>query len=349
MAAIPTSENCTLSLLDRAVEADSGSSPGRYHLGASIIGRECRRELWYSFRWTTVTKHSGRLLRLFARGQREEDWFNHLLRLAGVTVWDVDPDMNQQWRVEAVGGHFGGSLDGVLMGVAEAPKTPHVSEQKTHNDKSFKGVVKSGVAVAKPEHYSQMQIYMHLMNIPRALYQAVNKNDDALYFERVEHEPAHADALLRKAEHIITSDRPPEGISTDAAFYKCKFCDHQALCHGYQTPAVSCRTCAYATPQTDGDARWSCEKHKKNLTGEEQREACPAHLFIPELLGNWAKAFDSADDRVDFKNTVTGHSFANGGEGGYSSKEISRAIDIKVIGDPEVDHLRKSFSGEVTG
>ena len=56
------------------------------------------------------------------RGAREEDWFNHLLTQAGVTVWDVDPDTKQQFRVEAVGGHFGGSLDGVLMGLIEARK-----------------------------------------------------------------------------------------------------------------------------------------------------------------------------------------------------------------------------------
>ena len=64
--------------------------------------------------------------------------------------------------------------DGVVQGLVEAPKAPHVSEQKTHNDKSFKNV-RSKVCRIQAEHYAQMQVYMHLMDIDRALYQAVNK------------------------------------------------------------------------------------------------------------------------------------------------------------------------------
>ena len=36
----------------------------RSHLGASLIGRECARELWYSFRWTTKPSFEGRMIRL---------------------------------------------------------------------------------------------------------------------------------------------------------------------------------------------------------------------------------------------------------------------------------------------
>jgi len=271
-----------------------------------------------------------------------------LLTQGGITVWDVDPDTKQQFRVEEVGGHFGGSLDGVVQGLIEAPSIPHVSEQKTHAFKSFEDVAKKGVLKSKPEHYAQMQVYMHLMNLPWAFYQAVNKNNDDLYYERVEYDKPAAEALIRKAEHIITSDRPPEGISNDPSFYKCKFCDHSFLCHGYSTPALSCRTCAFSTPELDGDARWSCAKHKKDISVEDQRLACDKHLFIPELLEPWATVLDGTDEFVSYKNKLNGNEFING-LGGFTSKEISVCAEPAVLGDLVINELKENFDAEVTG
>jgi len=349
MVALPEEQHTTLKLVERATEeAQATNGGGRAHLGASLIGDECQRKLWFIFRWAAQTKHPARLLRLFNRGAREEEVFNFLLRQAGLNVWDVDPDTNQQWRVEAVGGHFGGSLDGVVQGLVEAPKAPHVSEQKTHNDKSFKNVRSKGVQESKPEHYAQMQVYMHLMNIDRALYQAVNKNDDELYFERVKYDKQTAEGLLAKAERIITSDLPPEGISHDPAFYKCKWCDQSNVCHGNQVPQANCRTCCFSTPETDGDARWSCSKHGKDLNQEDQRLGCDQHLFIPALLTNWAECIDGDDDAVRYRNKSTGAEFVNG-EGGFTSKEMAKVIDVSVLGDPIVDTLKQEFGAEVVG
>lgn len=63
----------------------------RNHLGASLIGRKCRRELWYSFRWATDVKHSGRMVRLFNRGHREEERFVEWLRAVGVEHFPFAP------------------------------------------------------------------------------------------------------------------------------------------------------------------------------------------------------------------------------------------------------------------
>lgn len=59
---------------------------------------------------------------------------------------EVDPETGRQFRVEAHGGHFGGSLDAVALGPLEAPKTWHVVEFKTHSAKSFAELVAKGVA-----------------------------------------------------------------------------------------------------------------------------------------------------------------------------------------------------------
>ena len=82
----------------------------RDHLGASIIGKECLRSLWYDFRWCSSPSFSGRMLRLFETGFREEARIIENLRSIGVTVYDRDVDTDTQIKYERFGGHFSGSL-----------------------------------------------------------------------------------------------------------------------------------------------------------------------------------------------------------------------------------------------
>tara|TARA_R110002020_G_scaffold44181_1_gene127712 strand:- start:25921 stop:26970 length:1050 start_codon:yes stop_codon:yes gene_type:complete len=344
MVAIPQPSSTALNAVDAAIEAEQSRSPGRFHLGASIIKKECERELWYVFRWALMVLHSARLLRLFNRGQLEENRFNYWLKAAGFQVWDVDPDTNDQWRIEDVGGHFGGSLDGVVLGLPEAPDVAHVSEQKTHNDKSFKDVEKKGVLESKPAHYGQMQVYMHKMGLTHALYQAINKNNDDLYFERVAYDQPEAERLLKKAERIIVSDRPRERISTDASWYQCKFCDFHAICHGRKAPAANCRTCVHSTPLMDGNARWFCEKSERDLSPEDQKQACASHNFIPPMLDHFAEPLDTHGDNVVYLNKLNQKQFTNGPDG-YSSAEIAAVTDVAIIGDEVTDMLKAEFEG----
>jgi hypothetical protein len=144
MAPLPPPPTPTLDAIYAAyvAEADDGF---RDHLGASIIGKDCERALWYDFRWVSRRAFSGRMLRLFETGKREEDRLVRDLRRTGATVLDSDPETGRQWEVSALGGHFGGSLDAVAIGLLEAPKTWHVVEFKTHSAKSFATLKKDGV------------------------------------------------------------------------------------------------------------------------------------------------------------------------------------------------------------
>lgn len=74
----------------------------RAHLGASVIGRECARELWYGFRWAHYKRHDGRMLRLFQRGHLEEGRIIEYLEGIGATVEYVDTDaaMTLLYRAE---------------------------------------------------------------------------------------------------------------------------------------------------------------------------------------------------------------------------------------------------------
>ena len=63
----------------------------RTHLGASVIGDDCQRKLWYNFRWITKPKFEPRVKRLLNRGQREEERIVEYLRGIGCTVNQFNP------------------------------------------------------------------------------------------------------------------------------------------------------------------------------------------------------------------------------------------------------------------
>lgn len=269
----------TLQAVDRYIYANQESS-FRRHLGASLIGQECQRRLWYSFRWAKEIRHEARLLRLFDRGKLEEERFTKYLRDIGVTVW-THSDNGEQFHVGACDGHFGGSLDGVAKGLPELDaEEPALLEFKTHKDKSFTQLKAEGVVGAKYQHYIQMQVYMYLMKLSIALYCAVNKDTDELYLEYVKLNEAVAKQTLDKADKIIhCEEEPPPRISQTPGWWACKTCDFRNLCHFYELPAINCRTCAHSTPGPN--KTWLCTRDKKEI---ETQLGCEEHIFLPALL-----------------------------------------------------------------
>ena len=339
---------------------DAQPSSHRAHLGASSIGRECRRELWYSFRWVTKIQHSGRLLRLFDRGQNEEARFTADLEKIGAKVWEVDPETGHQFNWSEFGGHFSGSCDGFATGLPEAPHDLHLLEMKTHGDKSFKLLEKKQVKGSKPEHAVQMNIYMHWarragMEVSDSLYMAVNKNTDALYLERGKYDESAALEIVKKAGDIIASTEPPARIREDATHYYCRsFCDHRESCNGDKVADANCRTCISATPNME-NGTWRCEHYDIDLGTETQRVGgkCPAHLFIPALVP-FAGAIDAGElpRFVRYKIDDTDFTFVNGTppaniEGPiYKSRELQH-LTPDLITDQNLQAITDRFAGEI--
>lgn len=296
MAPLPEPVTPTVQAIYAAYEADQETG-FRDHLGASGIGKECSRAIWYSWRWATRARHAGRLLRLFETGHMAEHRFVANLRRIGVQVLEVDPETGGQWRVRDASGHFGGSMDGRGVGFPEAPKAWHVLEFKTHSSKSFTGLKAKGVQASKPEHFAQMQVYMHLSGIERAFYLAVDKNTDELYGERVRYDADAALRLMAKAASIIASASPPQRISNDPAWFQCRLCDHNAVCHGAAAPERHCRSCLHSTPVDGGE--WHCARHNHLLGSDMQRAGCAAHLFVPPLVPGVQE--DAGEDWVSYR------------------------------------------------
>jgi hypothetical protein len=295
MAPLPPRPASTLTAIYAAYEAEAADG-FREHLGASQIGKDCERALWFDFRWVTRAAWSGRMLRLFDTGQREEQRLVHDLRRTGATVLDFDPATGRQWRVDALGGHFGGSLDAVAIGLLEAPKTWHVLEVKTSATRAFNELRLHGVRHAKPRHYAQIQIYLRLTGITRAMYIVVCKETDEIYIERVPADPAEGTRLLAKAKRVIEAQHPPARISEDPEFWICSLCERRAVCHGEAAAERTCRSCQRATPVEGG---WHCARWSWHPSAVEQRAGCPQHLYIPDLVPG--EVADAGDHWVDYR------------------------------------------------
>lgn len=250
----------------------------RGYLGISSIGDPCARKLWYSFRLCFIEKLTPRQIRLFARGHREEPIIKADLRKVGV-ICQVDE--NNQPEVVCGYGHIKGHVDDILENVPDAPKTLHLGEYKTANDKSFKDMVKNGLKRSKPVYYDQMVCYMKLLKLTRGLFIMVNKNDDARYYERISEDTKRADFLIQRGIDIISSEIPlPKMAGPD--WFACKWCGAYEICHFGEKPIQTCRTCKYVAIVNDG--KWECDLDGgKELTLPEQLLGCK-HYKMFECL-----------------------------------------------------------------
>lgn len=292
MVPIPDSTFLVAFDLYRVAEQANQEPNFREHLGASAIGEECERKAWYSYRWALRRWREGRVIRLLQRGKREERLLLDDLAAAGYEV-DAAPA-----TLSILNGHFGGTPDAIVRGVPAAPKTWHVLEIKTHAEKYWKELTKHGVQEAMPQHYAQMQTYMHLSGHDRALYLAINKNDDSIYEERVHLDQVFAQRLIHKAQRIIEAQHPPERISDKPDWFQCKLCEFATICHGTAAPERNCRTCLHSEPANDG--QWFCTKFRHMLDKQDQLVGCSDHLFVPSLL-HWLEQVDATDDSVIYR------------------------------------------------
>ena len=254
--------------IERIIEDRREMSQPRRYLGVSELGHECDRYLWYSFRLCFLEEFTSQQLRLFKRGHNEEPIIQADLRRAGV-LCTVDP--NDQPEVSCCNGHCLGHMDDILKNVPDAPTTDHLGEYKTSNKANFTPLKKKGVKVCKPVHYAQMQVYMRLLKLTRALYIVVCKDNDERYYERVSLDINFADNLIARAYSIITTETPPVRAH-GPDWFSCKYCSAYGVCHFGEDPVKTCRTCEHVSLCDEG--RWECDLHGLDLSFAQQKKPC---------------------------------------------------------------------------
>ena len=214
----------------------------REHLGASDLASDCDAYLNLAFKWANPTKVNGRVARIFNRGRREEELFRERLNRAGFALL---PLMSRKFS--ALNGHVGGECDGWVR--HKTWREPLIVEYKTMNNLSFSKLTKHGVKKSHRHYYAQMAIYGFMLNSPKVLFMAINKNDEDIYMELVDTDKELAKKMLERGIATVTGELPAVKISDDPAYFVCKMCPYQKICHGPTQLAKSCRSCAHGKPR----------------------------------------------------------------------------------------------------
>lgn len=249
----------------------------RFHMGLSMCGYECDRRIWLTFRWAVLENHSGRTLRRFRRGHKEEDVVSSDLHLIGATVTD------RQLRIDC-GQHVSGSIDGIVSGIPGAPGRWLV-EIKCLASKRVKALQNDGLAVAEPEYHRQTVAYATQLGLDGALFIAVGKDDDEIHDEFVALDNGATQAMVTRLQFLALAQRIPPKIHEDPSWYKCKMCTQfHSFCHEKQlTDQVHCRNCAHSTPQQD--STWTCGAWGNAvIPNEAQLKGCDRHVLHPDFV-----------------------------------------------------------------
>lgn len=253
----------------------------RNHLGASELGEECWRKLWYTFRWVKKNVHDGRMMRLFNVGHSAEPRFVTYLKGIGFEVKEFD-DGGKQFRISGARGHYGGSLDGKCKAPARYQLTEDIiislSFKTNNTGAGFSNVVKQSLQKSKPKHWAQECQYGYKTGIKYCLYLIENKNDSDIIVKIVELDWNYGAQLEKKAEDIIFSKEPPPRISENPFMQICQWCHLKDICHHAEMPEKNCRSCRNASPVDD--AQWHCSLHNGIIPADFIKQGCDSWLAI---------------------------------------------------------------------
>jgi len=304
MTAIPPPKQPTVEAIWKAREERQRSKPHYegYGISASVLGHECDRKLWYTLRWASEPEEiTGHKLRIFERGDIEEQRVIDDLRLAGLEVNDVNPETGRQWRFSLAEGFIRGKADGRATGFLEAPKTEHVIEIKSMKAADWRAVVKHGLGKKKIDHWHQLHSGMVALGITRGAYIAVNKDTDEIYIERINLDIEEGNRQVARVMRIVEEHEAPARISDSEDGFACKFCQHKAVCHSAEFSRRHCRSCVHFTFVSDGNGH--CERFDEPMSPKQQQNGknCPAHLFLPSLVPGEQIDANPGEEWIEYK------------------------------------------------
>lgn len=239
MILIPTPSCPTVAAVKAAAVA-SQDRTRRDYLGASALGNPCSRAIWYEFNGYPKPDFDADTLWRFADGHRTEELLSERIRaVEGIQLWTHDENGNQFGFI-AMGGKFKGHADGVIKGLLQSPKTPHVWEAKCVGDKGFAEFKKVKATFGDKAtlknwndgYYAQAQLYMHYLKLDRHYLTVAKAGGRDLDACRTEYQPEMAEMLIDKADKIISSKTEPVRISEKKDFYRCRWCPFAVICHG---------------------------------------------------------------------------------------------------------------------
>jgi hypothetical protein len=230
--------------IDEALARERATQASRTYLGASRLGVACERALQYEYAQAPADpgrELPGRVLRVFEFGHALEELAIRWLRLAGFDLYTRRAD-GGQFSFSVAGGRIQGHVDGILAaGPADIELAyPALWECKTMNDRSWRETVKQGVAAARPIYAAQIAVYQAYMEgtVPGiasnpALFTAINKDSEEIWFELVPFDGGLAQRMSDRAVRVIAATEAGELLprhATTPTHFECKSCPWQDRC-----------------------------------------------------------------------------------------------------------------------
>jgi hypothetical protein len=224
-------------VLDRTYKEVKDAEPPRTYLGASMMGRECVREVAYQYHQAAKDVErgfSGRIYRVFDMGHDGEARMAQYLCVGGFDLREKGKD-GKQFGYCVADGKMQGHIDGVILsGPDVGCEWPALWENKALNDKGFKDVTAKGIEKSKPVYFAQVQIYMAYLQLERCFFTCINRDTGEVSAEVIPFDAAKAQAISDRGVRVIGSINPEEfpRISRDSTDFRCKFCDYHGSCWG---------------------------------------------------------------------------------------------------------------------
>lgn len=238
MVSIPEQIDLTLDAMRRISAERGNGEPRRGYLGASELGRQCVRAIWYSFTGVKGKPREAKLCWAAEDGHHTEELIAKRLRMIPGVELQSHNEHGEQLGFSVLDGRFQGHCDGVIKGLIQAPKAVHIWENKTKAQKYFDDFQKKkriyGEKRALKEwnetYYVQAQLYMHFMQINRHYLTVALPGGRDIDSCRTEYKPEVGEAAYDRAQKLLNITVPPPRINDKADFFVCKMCEHADHC-----------------------------------------------------------------------------------------------------------------------
>ena len=206
---------------------ESINSNPRDYIGASIIGSDCTRQIWYEFNGYTGSSVPNKTKRTWEIGKKLEslvmDWLKNTDIRISDTWWDLESSKFDFFR---------GHIDCMWMELSGNEFVPYaIVEIKTAKDASFKIFVNKGLRAWSYQYYCQIQAYMGMSGIHSAYILVLNKDNSELSDELVTFDEEVYESLKDKAKRVYNYATEPPRINDSPYWFQCKLCKYNKECH----------------------------------------------------------------------------------------------------------------------
>lgn len=194
----------------------------RDYIGASSIGSNCFRQIWYGYKGFKGEGVSPKTRRTWDIGKNLEGLIVKWLENAGAEIITTNLDYSAK-ELPFFRGHY----DALLI----LEKRPYILEIKTAKDASFKVFADKGLRLWNPQYYAQIQSYMGMSEIYNAYILVLNKDSSVISDELVLFDEEFYKGLEDKAKMIASANMPPPRINSSPLWFECKLCKFNKVCH----------------------------------------------------------------------------------------------------------------------